>query len=593
MSTATIRSQLRVALTALAVASCSDDVTMEVATDAVTGTDAMTTAPEPTSDPTLDAPTTVGSDPTTGPGDATGTTAPVDMTTDPDATTTTTTTDTSATGTDTTDTTAAEGSDTSTGTTSSLDTDGTSTSTGEPVETDTDSDDPGVWCGATSTGALALEPFHLAVGFAPSNGGPYAFAGWVSKTDEVRVARYDIAAATWGEPTTLQTGYGYNQLAGQTLRAAVDGEGNAILAYVLRATQRVVVQHYDVVTDTWTPLELPGSFVDLRLGKLSMTPNGHAVLSVQDTVGPGYVNELLVWFYDPVTSLWSEPATYPKFSGTPNNLVRWAQDPETGDAALAIQFFGTNNLLLQHHDTATDVLTSIELDTPAIPEEMASIGAGEFTLVSSTSDFKKYGVVYGHHFDGVGWLPPEPLGEGVGLKPVSIVGGADGRAVASWNDNQRGTYARTFDHEDGWGDLLTASPTDPMSSTWASDNRVALDGDGFLIVYSISPGNYSLHTYARKYDGSDLDAPIDLDPEQPGYFTRINRLTVLGPDRARAVWSRYSDGKDHGWAYACLDPMTGWSPATALPSVPWRIETRPGGDVLVMTSTTLEYFAAN
>lgn len=583
----------RAVLTVIFAASCGDDgATPEGTTQATTGDSTATAAPDPTLDTTVDPPTS-------STDETTATTSPVDVTTGPDDTSTSTTADT-----DTTDTTVTPETDTNTN--AGTDTETTTTGDTEDSETDTDTDtegvdpnDPygGVLCGNVGTGPLGLGSLASYVAFAPPNGAPELFTGWVTETDEIRVVIYDIASATWGEPLTLQTGYHAASVADAPV-GAVDGEGNAIVAYVMKAPQRLVVQRYDAAAKTWTASELGGPFVHLRVGGLTMTPGGHAVLSAYDMVGPVQVNQPSVWFYDPVGAAWSEPTTYAPVNNLfSRNSVLWDQDPATGDAALA-HVPDTDKLVLQHHTAATDMLTQTVVDLSGYLNQVASIGDGEFLVMSDQSVLHQFGDIHATHFDGVDWRPTETIGNGFSVAPGRLSGGTDGRAVASWSDGQYGHYARMFDHQDGWAELQTLNPSNPMASPAWGDHRLVRDGDGFFAAYSLVFQVDETRTYARKYDGGMVEAAALLDPQNPNDFSRVYRLTSLGPDRARALWYRHNQNTAQTYTYACHAPMSGWSaPVPLTDFLLWRYEEYPGGAVLLMgmdkggVNPRVEFFA--
>lgn len=458
-----------------------------------------------------------------------------------------------------------------------------STSTADDTSDTAMDPDPydGVWCGTASTGALALGSYRAPASFAPSNGGPRAFAGVVTAGGQIQAVSYDVAAASWSDPVTLQEGYVAFSAADGPL-GAVDGEGNAILAYPVDA--QMVVQRYDGARETWTRTDLPGDFEYLALAGISMTPGGHAVLVGEDDHRPS------AWLLDPVTGEWSAPIDFASIGP-----LAWAQDPASGDAVLAIDDDLTA-LRLQHYEAATGTMTETVVDLPGYVHQAVSIGGGEFVLLSGNGFSGENGEIRAHHFDGATWQPPQSLGSGYSLAPVRIVGSADGRAVASWNDARWGTYARTFERGAGWGELLTANASTGSFDGWA-DHRVVLDDDGFLAVWSTFGASGGISTQARRHDGAAWDAALGLDPMQPTQNTRIKQLHSLGANRARAVWGRDNDGGSTSWVYACHTPVSGWSAPTTVAGGVVRIEARPGGDVLVMTvngasEASVEYFAA-
>lgn len=581
-------------LAALLAAGCGDDTTTETAAPTTTSSGVVTTSSGSTVDTTADASASSSDSPPTG--ETTATTTPVDVTSGPGDTGTgpgtSTNTDTTTAGatTDTTGTTGPEGTDTgaTSGSSGEL---GETAGSGETGGNDTDDAYDGELCGNLGTGPLALGSLSLAVQFAPSNGGPNAFAGWVTTTKEIRAAVYDIDAGSWSDPVTLQTDY-----ASEAPRAAVDGQGNAVLAYVMKLPQwHVVVQHYDAVAETWKLLELPGDFVKLRIGGLTVSPGGHAVLSVYDNVGPNQDTRPVAWFYDPVAEAWSDPTVYPVVQTLfTDETLRWAQDPATGDAALTLN---SDDILLQHHDAATDTLTSTVVNLVTHVHQVGSIGGGEFIAMSDTSALNAYGQILAFHYDGVDWQPPEDLGASYGVAPVRIVGTTDGRAVGSWSDAKGGAHARMFDHDEGWAELLTAKDTNAMAQSAFNDHRVALDGDGFRIVLSSYGLGAKIRTFSRRYDGLGWDALVELDPQQPLPYSRVKQVVGLGDDRARALWTRDEENTVPIHVYACHTPMAGWSAPTTLPQRVVRFEDRPDGAALVMTAELgnprAEYFAPN
>ena len=471
-------------------------------------------------------------------------------------------------------------------------------STGRPPSTSSSDDDSsetgmeppdaydGDWCGTISAGSLDVGPISARVRFAPSNGGPSAFAGWVTAGGDLQVAIYDLASASWGDPVTIQTGYPAFALDDGPL-AAVDEQGNAIFAYPMQEPEpHMVVQRYDAAAGTWAQVELTGSFEYPWLESISMTPAGHAALVVKD----GNFGPKAAWFLDAATGQWSEPSIHPEAI-----LLPVAQDPETGDAALGYDT-DLGVLTLQHRVAATGMLTDTEVDLPAYAQGVASIGDGEFVLLSRVGGFQENGQIHAHYFDGSEWQPHETIGTGYDLGPVRILGSADGRAVASWNDSQRGAYARVFDPETGWGDLLTANPPSGSGGEWA-DHRVALDDEGLFTVWSSFGAFSGIRTWARRFEGATADAPFELDPAQPAPNSRIKLLTTLGVARARALWGLDEEGGSTSNAYACHTPVSGWSAPTPVPGYLLRVEDRPGGDLVVMTAdaalaTRVEYFAA-
>lgn len=445
----------------------------------------------------------------------------------------------------------------------------------------------GEWCGTASTGPLGLGDIAMAVRFARSNGGPLAFAGWVTPSNAIQVATYEISTASWSEPVTLFEGYSW--LAGDDAPlAAVDAEGNAIVAHPVDVPEaHMVVHRYDAATATWTRVDLSGTFGDPKPESLSMTPSGHATLVIKE----GY-DYPAAWFLDPASGQWSEPTSYPDAYA-----VAWAQDPETGDVALAAGR-ASGVLSLQHHDAATGVLSTTDVELDASAHDGAAIGNGEFILLSNTSFFGESGEIYAHHFDGGEWQPAEAIGSGYDLRPVRIASNHDGHAVASWNDGWWGTYARTFDRGTGWGEPLTANPSDPSAFNGWADHRVALDDEGFTIVWSTFGDGPGIRTSARRYEAGAWEATFELDPQQVSDASRIGSLESLGVDRLRALWGRDNGGGTEQRLYACHTPVSGWSAATLIADAfVWRLEARPGGDVLLMAEDAtgkarVEYFAA-
>jgi hypothetical protein len=468
-----------------------------------------------------------------------------------------------------------------------------SESTGTPGEPDAYGGD---WCGNASTGRLAIGALAVPIAFGGSRQAEHAFVGWVNATEEVQVARYDVAAADWSEPTTLDEGYAAFAF-DDAPRGGVDEQGNAIVAYVTQdAEPHPRVQHYDAATEVWTVIDLPGTFASPRLGTIVVAPTGHAVLVVYDNVGPVQVTAASTYFYDPATAEWSEPTT-----GEPVDQLFYEDtmlvsvDRESGDAVLA-QGLDSGVIAIQHRDAATGATDLVEIETPAYAHSLASLGAGEHVLVSYIGGFQASSQIYVHHFDGTDWQDEFAVGSGYDVGPIRLTNGP-GRAVVSWNDGQWGTYVREFRSEGGWQELLTANPGDPEGfSAWAG-HAVALEDDGMFVAWSTFGSTGGIRTFSRHLGGADWDDAVELDPAQPSDYTRISVLTSLGENRARAVWSRDSEGTYYAIAHACHTPVSRWSDPIEVPGSLYLVDARPGGEVLVMGTDEdgkgyAEYFAA-
>lgn len=469
---------------------------------------------------------------------------------------------------------------------------GTDGTTGDTDDTDdttegSTGDEPpdaygGVWCGLTSSDRLTASSASSIVRFGASHGGPRAFAGWVTDGGELQVAAYEVASASWGEPTTLETGI--SALFGTGPVGGVDDDGNAFVAYVRAAPeQQVVVQAYDGATDTWTESALTGDFVALRIGAMTMTRDGHAVLSAYDNVGPVQVTSPVVWFRDGATEEWSDANVYaPVDQLFSIDTLLWSYDPDSGDAALALAQDG-GTLLLQHHDAETGTLETLERDHPGHTGGLRWIGDDQFVLLTSTGGYEQSTQIFAHHFDGSEWQPTAMLASGYYLTSIRLTARSDGRAVASWQDPQWGTYLVEFQRERGWGDMLTADAPDPGGFDAWSSHTVALDDEGLFVAWStFQSGSSQIHTWARRLDGDTWGDPVELDPMQGEYHSRIALLQSLGTDRARAIWARDSEISLGGYFWACHTPVGGWSEPQASTDTPLYLSPQPDDGLLMV-----------
>ncbi len=469
--------------------------------------------------------------------------------------------------------------------------------TGESSTTGTEDDAyGGDWCGNASTGRVDIPAYDYQrrLPFGGRHDGPQAFVGWVTEGDAIQVAIYDVAAATWAEPVTLAEGYEI-YWANDAPSAAVDGDGNAIVGYVVQDPEpHAVVHRYDAASGSWSTTDLPGVFEAPETGGLTAAASGHAVFVAYDLTNGGIDSQPFAWFYDPTTDAWSESVALDEPSYAVE--VDWAQDPESGDAALLLRT-EADDVLALHHDAASGELTTATVDSDAYVDAVVATGSGEFLALVSTGGFQEDGEVHALRYAGGTWSAPETIGSGFEPGPVRLVTDGSGHAVASWNDSLWGTFARPFDGATGWGETITASATNAAALPSWADHRVAMDDEGYTIVWSAFASGTGIRTWAMRVEDGDAGTPVELAPGQPAY-SRIANVTSLGTNRVRAVWTYVDESEYEGFGYACHTPVSGWSDAVDGGDYVLAIENRTSGEAVVLGATAgvagayVDYYAA-
>jgi len=227
---------------------------------------------------------------------------------------------------------------------------------------------------------------------------------------------------------------------------------------------------------------------------------------------------------------------------------------------------------------------------------LVALGDGEFLALTSTGGFGEDGDLHALRYTDGAWEAPEIVGSGFDLGPNRLAADGQGGAVASWNDSLWGTFARTFDPASGWGELLTASDTNPAAQPSWADHRVAIDDEGFTIAWSAFGSGTGIRTWARRYEAGELGDAVELAPDQPTY-SRIAVLASLGTNRVRAAWSYIGESEYEGTAYACHTPVSGWSEPVVTDDYVLAVENRAGGEAVVVGASLdaevyVDYYAA-